>query len=201
MGIVLSGAIALSSTTLLGNALAGIMLRATRSFRIGDFVEVKDCFGRVSSRGLLHIEVQVVDRSLVTLPNNILVTNPVKVIPRSGTIISAEVSLGYDVSRTQVEALLIDAANSVGLEEAYVQIRKLGDFSVSFMVNGLLKDISGMISKRSQLHGAVMDSLHQGGIEIVSPNFMNTREVNRAVFIPPPGPSKSGAYASINPQS
>ncbi|HOO47713.1 MAG TPA: mechanosensitive ion channel family protein, partial [Deltaproteobacteria bacterium] len=34
IGIVLSAAIALSSTTFLGNAIAGIMLRAVRSFRV-----------------------------------------------------------------------------------------------------------------------------------------------------------------------
>ena len=58
LGILLSGALALSSTTLLGNALAGLMLRAVRSFRMGDFVRVKDQFGRVSGRGLFHTEIQ-----------------------------------------------------------------------------------------------------------------------------------------------
>jgi hypothetical protein len=38
IGILFSAAIALSSTTLLGNALAGLMLRVMRNFRMGDFI-------------------------------------------------------------------------------------------------------------------------------------------------------------------
>ena len=37
-GIVLSAAIALSSTTFVGNVMAGVMLKAVRNFRTGDFV-------------------------------------------------------------------------------------------------------------------------------------------------------------------
>ena len=38
VGIVISAAIALSSTTFLGNVLAGILLRSVRSFRTGDII-------------------------------------------------------------------------------------------------------------------------------------------------------------------
>ena len=41
-GILLSAAIALSSATLLGNALAGILLRVVAGFGIDDFVRVGD---------------------------------------------------------------------------------------------------------------------------------------------------------------
>ncbi|MCW8892252.1 MAG: mechanosensitive ion channel family protein [Deltaproteobacteria bacterium] len=48
LGIVISATIALSSTTFLGNALAGILLRNVRSFRTGDFIYIQNHFGRVS---------------------------------------------------------------------------------------------------------------------------------------------------------
>jgi len=44
-GILLTASIALSSTTFLGNALAGLMLRAVRNFRLGDFVRAGTHFG------------------------------------------------------------------------------------------------------------------------------------------------------------
>jgi len=50
LGILLSGAIALSSTTFLGNAMAGLMLRALNNFKAGDFLSVKEEFGRVTER-------------------------------------------------------------------------------------------------------------------------------------------------------
>ena len=65
IGIIFSAAIALSSTTFVGNAFAGMMLRAVQSFRSGDFIKVGDYFGRVSERGLFHIEIQTEDRDLL----------------------------------------------------------------------------------------------------------------------------------------
>jgi small-conductance mechanosensitive channel len=77
IGILFSAAIALSSTTLLGNALAGLMLRVMRNFRMGDFIQVGEHFGRVSDRGLFHTEIQTQYRELTTLPNLYVVTHPV----------------------------------------------------------------------------------------------------------------------------
>lgn len=182
LGILLSATIALSSTTFLGNALAGILLRSVRSFRTGDFIYINDQFGRVSGRGLFHIEIQTEDRDLVTLPNLYVTTNPVKVTRTSGTIISAEVSLGYDVPHSQVETLLKGAAAAAGLEDPFVYIMKLGDFSILYRVNGMLKEVKQLLSARSSLNGAILDILHGAGIEIVSPNFMNTRDVSEQKF-------------------
>ena len=182
LGIVISATIALSATTFLGNALAGILLRNVRSFQTGDFIYINDQFGRVSARGLFHIEIQTQDRDLVTLPNLYVTNNPVKVTRESGTIISAEVSLGYDVPHSQVESLLLQAAFDTGLEDPFVYILQLGDFSVLYRANGMLVDVKQLLSARSRLNGAILDALHQAGVEIVSPNFMNTRDVSGQTF-------------------
>ena len=59
---------------------------------------------------MLRTEIQTERRNLTTFPNLYLVTNPVRVMRSSGTVISVEVSLGYDVSRHLVEKLLLEAA-------------------------------------------------------------------------------------------
>ncbi len=177
IGILLSAAIALSSTTFLGNIMAGMMLRIIRSFRPGDFVLIGEHFGRVSERGLFHIEIQTEDRDLMTLPNLYLITNPVKVIRSSGTIVATEISLGYDISHGKIEKLLIQAAIDTGLEEPFVHIIKLGDFSVTYRISGLLSEVKQIITVRSKLKEKVLDRLHEGNVEIVSPTFMNTRAI------------------------
>ena len=184
-GIVLSAAIALSSTTFVGNMMAGIMLKAVRNFRTGDFVRVNDHFGRVTERSLLSTEIQTEDRDLVTLPNLYLVTNPVKVVRASGTIITAEVSLGYDMGHDQVEACLVEAATNAGLKDPFVLLTELGDFSVVYRANGLLEEVKQLVTVRSRLRASMLDCLHAAGMEIVSPNFMNQRVLNpEAEFIP-----------------
>jgi small-conductance mechanosensitive channel len=175
VGILLSAAIALSSTTFVGNAMAGIMLRTVRNFRVGDFVRVGEHFGRVSERGLFHTEIQNEDRDLTTLPNLYLVSHTVTVVRSSGTILSATVSLGYDVPRSTIEPLLLKAAEDVNLTDPFVQVLELGDFSVTYRLAGLLTEVKQILSCRSRLRMAMLGRLHEGGVEIVSPNFMNTR--------------------------
>ncbi len=177
IGILFSAAIALSSTTLIGNAMAGMMLRAVRSFKPGDWVRVGEQFGRVTERGLFHIEIQTEDRDLTTLPNLYLVTNPVKVIRSSGTVVTAEVSLGYDVPYTKIKGLLLKAAEKAKLKEPFVHVINLGDFSVTYRTAGLLEEVKHLLSAQTKLKEAILDALHDGGVEIVSPTFMNTRAI------------------------
>lgn len=186
LGIVLSAGIALSSTTLLGNAMAGFMIRAVRAFRLGEFIEVGDHFGRVSDMGLFHVEIQTEDRDLKTLPNLLFVTNAVKRIRPSGTILSAQVSLGYDISSARVQGLLLQAAGEAGLKDAFTRIVDLGDHAITYKVAGLLEDVSRLLAKRSDLRDAMLHALHADGVEIVSPQFRNTRFIEGGrTFIPP----------------
>jgi small-conductance mechanosensitive channel len=175
LGLLVTAAIALSSATIIGNAMGGIMLRAVRSFRIGDFVTCGQYFGRVTEIGLFHTEIQTEDRTLITLPNLHVITHPLETIRSSGTIVSATVSLGYDIPRSRIEPLLIEAATAADLEEPFVQCRELGDFSVTWRIAGMLPKVKRVITARSRLRKRVLDHLHGGGIEIVSPTFMNTR--------------------------
>ncbi|MCB0272591.1 MAG: mechanosensitive ion channel [Bdellovibrionales bacterium] len=175
LGIFITAAVALSSTTFLGNLMAGFMLRSINSFYPGDFIEVGDFFGRVSEYGFLHTEIQTEDSNLLTLPNLFLVTTPHKVYRYSGTIISAEVSLGYDIQKERIIDKLNEAALSIGLTSTFVHIKNLGDFSITYKVSGFLEDTKTIVTARSKLRLAMVTKLHEADIEIVSPTFMNQR--------------------------
>lgn len=192
-GLGLTAAIALSATTFVGNAMAGVMIRAVQSFRRGDFIQVGEHFGRVTEADLLHTEIQTEDRDLTTLPNLYLVTNPVKVVRPSGTILSATVSLGYDVDRGRIQEALLQAAERAGLAEPFVQVLELGDYSVTYRIAGLQTEVKQILTARSRLRGEMMDSLHEAGIEIVSPTFMNQRPIAGQVFVPESQPARDPA--------
>jgi small conductance mechanosensitive channel len=185
IGILLTAAIALSSTTFLGNIMAGFMIRTLRKFDPGDFVRIDDFMGRVTELGLLHTEVQLEDRDLAIIPNLHLVTRPMKVIHSSGTLVTEEVSLGYDINPQDIEAALLKAAENTGLEDAFVHIQSLGDFSVVYRLAGFFKDTRKLVSTKAKLRRQMLDTLHANGLEIVSPNFMNQRVYSTdSVFIP-----------------
>ena len=192
-GIAFTAVVTLASTTFVANAMAGLMLRTIRSFRAGDWVRVEGTFGRVTERGLFHVEVQTEDRDLVTLPNMTLVTSPVKVVRATGTMVSATLSLGYDVPRRRIEDALKEGAAAAGLRDAYVHVLELGDFAVTYLVAGFLEDLERLLTTRSRLRGEVIDHLHGAGIEIVSPAFMNQRRLDPSEPVVPvdtPGPRR-----------
>jgi small-conductance mechanosensitive channel len=176
LGVLLSAVIALSSTTLVGNAMAGLMLRMMHEFRAGDFIEIDDMIGRVTDFGIFHTEMQMITRDVVSLPNLLLVQRPVKVTRRGGTFIHIDVSIGYTVPHTAVEAALKEAAESVALSDPFVFVQRLLDHAIQYRVYGLLEEFSERLSKTSDLHKAVLTVLHEQGIEIASPSIMDRRE-------------------------
>lgn len=203
LGVFLSGAIALSSTTFISNFMAGIMLSRIGNYHPGDFLSVGEHIGRVTKMGLLHTEIQTEHSDLMTFPNLYLVTQPYKVVRKSKTVVSASVSLGYDVPHTKVKELLVKAVEEVPLVEPFVQIMELGDFSVVYRAAGILENAKKLISTRSKLREEMLDALHGAGVEIVSPNFMNTRALSVAdqILSPAddsePDPSVDGGPESV----
>lgn len=183
-GLIVTGALAISSQSIISNAMAGLMLRSVSSFKPGDFVEVADQMGRVTELGLFHTEIQTADRDLVTLPNALMVNQPVRVVRASGTIVSATASLGYDVSRHTLEDLFVQAAEAAGLIEPFVQVLELGDYSVNYRIAGFLEDPRSLLAARSRLRGSILDTLHTAGVEIMSPMYIARRSASNEPLLP-----------------
>ena len=194
-GLVITAVIALSSTTFVSNAMAGFMLRSVSAFKPGDFISVANHFGRVTEKGLLHTEIQSEDRDLVILPNLLIMNQPLKVVRASGTLISAGISLGYDVQRRLVRDLLKQAAIDAQLSDPFIQITELGDYAVSYRIYGFLEDVSNLITKRTELRSRMLDVLHAAGVEIVSPGFVNQRRLEPTQRFVPATVSDSTAAA------
>lgn len=187
LGIVISAGIALSSTTLLGNLLAGFMNNSANRFKSGDLIEIENLKGRVTKKSFFYTEIQLEDSNFTTIPNIYLATKPLKNTRKSDTVISTEVSLGYDISRKIIESALIEGATKTGLTEPYVYVTSLGDFSVVYRISGFLEDTDTYFSTSYALNKYIMDALHKRDIEIISPSFMNQRQLSKDdIFISKP---------------
>lgn len=188
LGVVLTAVIAIASTTFVSNMIAGIMLQMTQPFRAGDYVRVADQFGRVTKRSLVHTQIQTEWRDLTNLPNLLLVNNPVTVLHREGTVIYTEISLGYDITYSRVEELLLAAGEAAKIEEPFVLVHELLDHAVVYRICGFLPDMKHLVSARSNLRKRVLEQMHGNNIEIVSPSFMNQRALDPAKKVIPDDP-------------
>lgn len=185
LGVLLSAVVALSSTSFVGNAMAGLMLRIVRGYRPGDFVQVGEVFGRVSDQGLFHTEIQTISRDLVTVPNLYMTRHPLHVTRSAGTFVSAKLSLGYDVPHEDAERLLIAAAEACELGEPFVMVNEILDHAIEYEIFGLLEDTKYLLTSRSALRKAVLDAFHGAGIEVLSPQFVTRRELDSSERIAP----------------
>ncbi len=192
-GLVVTGALAISSQSIIANAMAGLMLRSVASFKPGDFIEVSEHMGRVSEQGLFHTEIQTPDRDLVTIPNSVMLNQPVRVVRSSGTIVSVRLSIGYDVSHHLLDDLFVAAARDVGLVDPFVQMVELGDYSIRYRVAGFLEDPRTLLACRSNLRMAIVDTLSDAEIEIMSPMYVTRRSVNNDPLIAPERSPSNGS--------
>ncbi len=105
--------------------------------------------------------------------------------------------MGYDISRTRTTELLKQGAIDAELQDPFVRITSLGDFCISYRVSGFLQQVETLISKRTELHASVLDRLHGASIEIVSPGYMNQRQLEPDKrVIPPLEPRAADVQAS-----
>lgn len=184
-GLILTGIVGFSSTAVIRDAAAGVTLRIVSPFTRGDYLSTDGVFGRITEIGFFYTEVQTEDRSLVTIMNSNLLSKDFRTIPSSGTLLEAELSIGYDVHHEEVAEALVEAAEVLDLEDPFVHVENLGNYAITYRVAALLTDVEKLLTARSDFRKEVLDAMHRHGIEIVSPDFTNRRNLDPSRrFIP-----------------
>lgn len=105
-------AVGFGAQDLVRNVLAGVLILAERPFSAGDLIEVDGHRGEVLSIGLRSVRLRTFDDSTVSLPNSLLINNPVS-NSNSGELhelVAVEVTLPASVDTHAVADLAYEAA-------------------------------------------------------------------------------------------
>ena len=180
----------LGSTSLVTQAMSGLVIVYSRALRKGDFVEVNDVQGTVTEVAALATKIVNVRNEEITIPNSVLVSSPIRNYSRlagdSGTLLATKVTIGYDAPWRQVQALLIEAARrtpAVRREPApYVYQRALSDFYVEYELFVGIDRPRERIPILSALHANIQDAFNEHGVQIMSPHFEG--QPPNAVLVP-----------------
>ena len=73
-------------------------------------------------------------------------------------------------------------AKMAELQEPFVQVVDLGDFSVTYRVAGLLTEVKQIISARSKLRRMMLDSLHDGGVDLVGRRIIKKNAPEKGIL-------------------
>ena len=179
----------LGSAGLVGQAMSGLVVMYSRSFRVGDYVQVGAIQGTVVELGLLSTRLRTPKNEFVSLPNGVVVggavTNYSKAAEyRRTLLVYSSVTIGYNVPWRRVHELLVAAAagtDGVLREPApYVLQRGLDNSYVEYQVNAAVDPARAdeQLALYSRLHAAIQDAFAQAGVEILSPAYHALRDGN-----------------------
>lgn len=108
IGLVVSFA----ATGSIGNALSGLVVMSWRPYKEGDRVELGNgVYGDVLEVDIMFTKIRTIKDEVVSVPNSQVLSNKImnySAMPK--VIVHEEVTIGYDVPHSKVEALLIEAA-------------------------------------------------------------------------------------------
>ncbi len=180
----------LGASSSVSNLISGVILTYTRSFRIGDRIQVGETTGDVITRGLFVSRLRTIYNEEVTVPNNVAlggrVVNYSSVGGREGLALRVSAGIGYDVEWRQVHDLMKSAAlatEHILDDPAPIVIQnELGDFAVQYELVAWTDDPKSMVRTRSELRQNVLDRFNEAGVEIMTPNVNAVRNAKEPMI-------------------
>ncbi len=104
----------------IGVFVGGLMLMYTRALRPGEFVQIGDTEGTVTSVGFLTTRVETLRHELINIPNAVIAStvtrNYSRLAGEGGVMLLTKVTIGYDTPWRQVQAGAGDAAARGGAD-------------------------------------------------------------------------------------
>jgi len=185
IGVIIS----LGSSSFASNLIAGYSVIYRRAFKIGDRVKVEDVVGDVVEIKLLVTRLRSLKNEEIVIPNSTLinshVTNYSSLAKEKGLILHTTVGIGYETPWRQVEAMLMEAANRTpGLLKSpppYVLQKMLGDFCVTYEINGYCDKPLNMQITYTDLHRNILDLFNEYNVQIMTPAYEGDPAIPKVV--------------------
>ncbi|MEY2918883.1 MAG: hypothetical protein RL261_188 [Pseudomonadota bacterium] len=179
IGVFVGLMLSIGASGVVNQAVSGFMLMYTKALRPGEFVQVGDTEGTVTSVGFLTTRIETLRNVEVTLPNAYLASNVTRNLSRlaanGGMRLTTAVTIGYDTPWRQVHAMLqIAADRTAGTLRATptrVLQTALQDFYVEYTLVVAVANPRDKISVLNELHAHIQDVFNEYGVQIMSPNY------------------------------
>jgi len=179
IGVFVGLMLSIGASGIVNQAVSGLMLMYTRALRPGEFVQIGDTEGTVTSVGFLTTQIETLRHELINIPNAVIATSVTRNYSRlardGGVRVATKVTIGYDTPWRQVQAMLLMAADrSAGLAAdpaPKVLQTALQDFYVEYTLLVTVPDPTRKYGALSELNGHIQDVFNEHGVQIMSPNY------------------------------
>jgi small-conductance mechanosensitive channel len=176
VGIIFS----FSSSSAIGNIVAGILITYMRPFKIGDRIKIGDITGFVVEKSATVTRIRTHKNEFITIPNqsvlNATVTNYNFSVEQSdGLILHTDITMTYAIHWTTVYNILLSAAQKtlyvLETPAPYVLQKEPEDNYARYELNMYIKEVSKTSMIFSDLYNHLQDEFRVAGIDMTSPFF------------------------------
>jgi Small-conductance mechanosensitive channel len=179
IGVFVGLMLSIGASGVVNQAVSGLMLMYTKALRPGEFVQVGETEGTVTSVGFLTTRIETLRNVEVSIPNAVIAGNVTRnfsrLAPRGGVRVPTSVTIGYDTPWRQVQAMLqLAAERTQGLASEpapRVLQTALQDFYVEYTLIVSVADPRQRPAVLNELHGHIQDVFNEHGVQIMSPNY------------------------------
>ena len=167
-------AVGLALQGTLSNLAAGVMILFFRPFKVGDFIDGADVFGKVSEINLFTTEVSTFDNQHIIVPNSLLWG--AKLINHSHyPVRGVDMTFGvsYDANLKDARAAIMKVLENhpriVSDPAPFVEVETLNDSSVDFLVRPFCNG-EHYFDVRYSVPELIKNALDDAGVEIPFPH-------------------------------
>lgn len=115
-------AFALAAKDTAANLFGSIALLLDKSIRIGEWIKIGEVEGTVEDIGMRTTKIRSFQKSLITLPNQMIANSPIENFSRRGIRrIKMTIGLTYDAKSEQIEKILLDIKTMLQNHEGIAQ--------------------------------------------------------------------------------
>ncbi len=179
IGVFVGLMLSIGASGVVNQAVSGLMLMYTKALRPGEFVQVGDTEGTVTSVGFLTTRIETLRNVEVTLPNAYLASNVTRnfsrLVANGGMRVTTSVTIGYDTPWRQVHAMLQMAAERTSRiaqdPPPRVLQTALQDFYVEYTLIVCVAEPKLKFVVLNELHAHIQDVFNEFGVQIMSPNY------------------------------
>ncbi len=140
----------------LSNFISGLFVLGTKSFKVGDFIEVSGQMGTVTKMGFRITNMVTIDNKAITIPNSIFSTDPlINYTALDKRIVDLEITIPYELDLEDVIKSLEEKASTqnwalIGTKPKII-VKELTDVGVNVTLNVWTNDPWNVTIYRSEL--------------------------------------------------
>lgn len=153
---ILGIAVGFAARDTLSNFISGLFVLGTKSFKVGDFIEVSGQMGTVTKMGFRITTMVTIDNKVITIPNSVFSADPfINYTALAKRRVDLEISIPFELDLENVIKSMEERASTLDwvLNETKPQIivKELSDFGIKVTLNVWTNDPWNVVIHRSEL--------------------------------------------------